>query len=97
MKNEKYKEHIKESWFFAQEVSEELELKDHATTNVALSIFDKVVSPYHYFNSDTKANTEEEPPTKKQLILAKKLEIDNPENYTKKTISKKIEEVFKNG
>ena len=89
---EKYLEHIKERWSFATKtVEKELELKNHVATNVALSIFDKTVTPYHYFVVDNK--TMDEKPTGKQITYAKKLGIIDPEKYTKKTLSEKIDEV----
>ena len=89
---EKYLDHIKERWSFATKTAEEtLELKNHLATNVALSIFEKRVTPYHYFVEDNK--TTDDPPTEKQIFYAKKLGIENPESYTKKTLSEKIDEV----
>ena len=94
-KEKEYIEHIRERWSFAKRVSEdELELTNHVATNVAISIFDKVVSPYHYFLQNTgAAPITDDPPTEKQLSYAKKLGIENPESYTKKELSKKIDEV----
>ena len=95
-KEKKYIDHIKERWNFSKKTSEEeLQLKNHIATNVALSIFDKCLSPYHYFIEGNE--TKEEPPTEKQINYAKKLEIENPESYTKKTLSEKIDDVVKNG
>ena len=94
-KKQDYIDHIKERWSFAKQVSEtDLKLSNHTATNVALSIFDKVVSPYHYFIQDTGTTTgSDDPPTQKQIAYAKKLNIQNPESYTKKELSKKIDEV----
>lgn len=90
-KKEKYINHIKESWSFAQETSEKsLNLKGHVATNVALKIFEKCASPFHYFSQETK---QEEKPTEKQLAYAKQLGIENPESYPKKILRQKITEV----
>ena len=93
-KETEYLEHIKERWQFSKHVSEkELKLKNHTATSIALSIFDKVVSPYHYFIQDSGTSSKvDEPATEKQISYAKNLGIDNPESYTKKELSKKIDE-----
>lgn len=93
--NESYINHIKDGWRFATQTAEEdLKLKNHVKTNVTLIIFEKVLSPLHYFLQDT--NTQEPKPTEKQIKYAKKLNIENPESYTKKTLSEKISEVVGN-
>ena len=90
-KEREYIDHIKESWCFSKEVTEnELKLRDHIAADVAVSIFDKIVSPYHYFVDDKNVD---DSPTEKQINYALKLGIENPETYTKKTLSEKIEEV----
>lgn len=90
--NERYINHIIEGWRFATKtVEEELKLKNHVKTNVTLIIFEKVCSPLHYFLQDT--TTQEPKPTEKQIKYAKKLNIEKPESYTKKTLSDKIREV----
>jgi len=94
---EKYIEHIKERWNFARKtVLEKLELKNHIADNIAITIFEKCVSPYHYFIGNDETNDDEKP-TKKQIHYAKKLGIKDPEFYTKKDLSNKIDEVTKNG
>jgi len=95
MKNEKeYLEHIKESWNFATKTAQdELKQKNHTATNLALYIFEKCVSPYHYFVKD---KNDQEPnelkPTERQIEYAKKLGIEKPETYTRKTLSEAIDE-----
>jgi hypothetical protein len=97
MKNkEKYLDHIKERWSFARKtVLETLELKNHLADQIAVTIFDKTVSPYHYFVEDN--GTTDDKPTKKQIAYAKKLKIKDPEFYTKKDLSNKIDEVANSG
>lgn len=100
MKNKKkeYQDHIKESWSFAKETTEKsLEVKGYASTSVALAIFEKCVSPYHYYLKNINSGSEDEKPTEKQLSYAKNLGIDNLESYTKKTLSAKIDKVKKDG
>jgi len=92
--NEKYEEHLKKCWGFAEKSTEEiLQLEGNLATNIKIKIFEKCVSPYHYFLENKQ---QEPPPTPKQLKLAKKLGIKNPESYTKETISQKIDEVLSN-
>ena len=99
MKKEKeYVEHLKESWSFANKIAnEELGQKNQLATNLALSIFDKMVSPYHYFLKDVEnkennqTNQTVEKPTIKQIDYAKKLGITDPENFTKEGLSREIE------
>ena len=96
-KRNEYIEHIKERWSFAQKtVEEQLKLKNHVATNVALSIFDKCLSPYHYFLGED-VTTNGDSPTEKQIAYAKKLGISDSESYTKSKLSEKIDEVVKNG
>lgn len=98
MKNEeKYKEHIKERWSFARKiVLETLELKNHIADNIAITIFEKCVSPYHYFSSESNEQNEDKP-TMKQIAYAKRLGIKDPEFYTKESLSEEIDKVTKNG
>ena len=95
-KENEYVEHIVERWSFARKtVLEKLDLKDNIADSITVSIFDKCVRPYHYFIGDngTTTNSNGDPPTEKQIAYAKKLGIKNPEGYTKKTLSDKIDEV----
>jgi hypothetical protein len=96
MNNEKYVNHINQCWRFSEKtVEEELQLEGIIATNIKLKIFEKCLIPYHYFIEGNVK--QEQKPTDKQLKLAKKLEIQNPESYTKDTISKKIDEVLQHG
>jgi len=91
-----YIKHIKESWEFAKKTAEEeLKLQNQMGTNVALTIFDKCVSPYHYFKKDSEPQVDK--PSMKQIAYAKKLGIKDPEFFTKKELSDKIDEVTKSG
>jgi len=96
-KKKEYGNHIKESWNFAQETTKSLGIEGHIATNATLIIFEKRVSPYHYYLKNINDKSEEEKPTEKQISYAKKLGIDNPESYTKKTLSEKIDGVKRNG
>jgi len=92
--NEKYVKHIKKCCDFAETtVDKELLLEGIISTNLKLKLFDKCASPYHYFLED---EPKEPKPTEKQIEYAKKLGIKNPETYTKKTLSKKIDGVLQN-
>lgn len=96
-KEEEYENHIKESWNFAQETIKSLDIEGHIAANATLIIFEKRVSPYHYYLKNTSGESKEEKPTEKQITYAKKLGIDNPESYTKKTLSEKIDGVKRSG
>jgi hypothetical protein len=92
-KNKEFENHVKEGWCFAKEVTEKiLKLEGHKATNVELIIFEKCLSPLYYFIQDATVKTTEEKPTEKQIKYAKSLGIENPEHYSKKEISKKIDE-----
>jgi len=93
--NNEYIKHIKKCWDFSETtVEKELKINGVAATNIKIKIFEKILTPLHYFQQE---NTDQEPkPTDKQMKLAKKLGIKNPENYTKKSISEKINEVLQN-
>lgn len=88
-KEKEYEEHIKESWKFAQNAAKGIVPNEDEKLqgNVVVAILDKIISPYHYFIG----NNEEGSPTAKQIGYAKKLGIDNPEGYTKKTLSEAID------
>jgi hypothetical protein len=91
-----YIKHLKESWKFAQETTEnELKIKGHTSVNVALEVFKKVCTPYHFFLQGMKQSDEK--PTEKQLKYAESLDIENPGQYTKQQLSKKIKEKVDNG
>ena len=95
MKNEKeYEKHIKESWTFSTNTANETNAD--MKSKLALLIFEKTCSPYHYFMQNNETTTDEKP-TEKQISYAEKLGISDPQSYTKKTLSDKIDEVVKNG
>ena len=49
-KKSEYIDHIKESWNLSLTTAkEQLGLTNHTATNVAIVIFEKCCSPYHYF------------------------------------------------
>ena len=90
---ERYLDHIKECWNFTKlAVEDELRLSGVVATNIKIKIFEKYLSPYHYFLEDKEKQTPN--PTEAQIKYAKSLKIKNPENYTKKTLSEKIKEVL---
>lgn len=91
---EKYLEHLQESWDFAQKAANKIsKTKDHVVTNICLTIFDKIASPHHYFLQNIEST--EDRPTDKQIKLAKKLEIKY-EGLTKTQLRDRISEVLKN-
>ena len=91
-RNKEFENHVKEGWCFAKETAEKiLKLEGHIATNVELIIFEKCLSPLYYFIQDT-SKVIEENPTDKQLKYAKSLGVENPESYSKKELSKKIDE-----
>ncbi|MCJ7571838.1 MAG: hypothetical protein MUO82_08185 [Candidatus Thermoplasmatota archaeon] len=89
----KFEEHIIEGWTFSKKIVENiLKVEGHIAANLELSIFEKYVSPFFYFTArgDIKA-------TERQIILAKKLGIKDPEQYSKKEMQKKLSEVIDDG
>jgi hypothetical protein len=91
MEENEFEKHIREGWNFSQKmVKDALKLEGHVATNVSLAIFEKYISPRYYFVKDTQGD----PPTEKQINLAKKLGISKPEQYTKKELSKKLSEAL---
>ena len=93
-KLEKYKEHIKDCWDASLEASREIfdYASDTELKNIRLAIFDKLLTPFHYFTpkEDIKENNDE-PPTEKQISYANKLGIPNPEQYTKMELAREID------
>jgi hypothetical protein len=90
MKNEKeYKQHVKDAFAFATEVAGELNISNTTAVDV---IFGKVLTPYHYFEVDNDTGETVVKPTVKQIEFAKQLNIENPESYSRKELSKKIQE-----
>jgi len=86
MKYEKeYLEHIKE----AEDLTKKAIREEEVAVELSRVIFEKAVSPYHYFVQEM----EKDKPTPKQIDYATQLNIDKPEQYTRKELSKKIDEV----
>ena len=86
---EKYLEHIKE----ADELTKKAIKECGVSPDYAKIIFEKAVSPHYYFIQNTEQIIE--PATEKQIAYAQQLGIDNPEQYNKKELSKKIEDARK--
>jgi protein-tyrosine-phosphatase len=96
MTEEKYKEHVKKGWCFAQETANELASESDLRSKLALAIFEKIVSPLHYFlQGNGSGEPTLQPPTEKQIEFARKLEIQNPEKFSREELSKKIDEILK--
>ena len=91
---EKYKQHIKEGWCFAQKTANELASESDLRPKLALAIFEKIVSPLHYFLQDGEQGASQ-PPSEQQLKFAYVLGIVNPEQYSKQELSLKIGEALK--
>ena len=79
-----YLEHIKEADKLTKKAIKEYDLSPER----AKIVFKKSVSPYHYFVQEQ----EKDMPTVKQIDYATQLNIENPEQYTRKELSKKIDE-----
>ena len=96
MTEEKYKEHVKKGWCFAQETANELASESDLRPKLALAIFEKIVSPLHYFlQGNGSGEPSLKPPTEKQLEFARKLEIPDPDKFSKEELSLKIDEALK--
>jgi hypothetical protein len=91
---EEYTNHITQSWKFAEKLASKLNASEHRALNIALVIFEKCISPYHYFLQN---GSEKPKPTSKQIKYANNLGIKNPETYTKEALSNKISEVLEGG
>lgn len=90
---EEYKKHIKDAWKFANEVADEL-ADGIIQTRLALRVFDKCLSPKHYFLqniSGEQPKGEGTLPSKKQIKFAEDLGIENPEQYSKSELSDLID------
>jgi len=98
MKNEeeKYEEHVKKGWIFAKKTAENLTDDERLRSELAVKIFDKLVSPLHYFlQGNGSGEPTAQPPTERQIEFAKKLEIQDPEKFSREELSKKIDERLK--
>jgi hypothetical protein len=79
MTEEKYKEHVKKGWCFAQDTANELA----SESDLRL----------HYFLQGNGSGESSRPPTEKQVAYARKLGIKNAESYSKEQLSEKIDQV----
>jgi len=96
MTEEKYKEHVKKGWCFAQETANELADDKQLRSKLAMAIFDKIVSPLHYFlQGNGSSETVPQPPSEKQIAFAKQLGIQDPEKSSREELSQKIDETLK--
>lgn len=78
----KFINHIKTSRELAKNTTEEtLKLDGQIADHIAAIIFEKCVTPYHYFTQNDK--NQESKPIAKQLGYAQKLKIIDPETYIK--------------
>lgn len=97
MKKEKeYKQHIEECLSFARRIAEATVGQDNEemTQELMWAVFDKVCTPLHYFLQDIEQGASQ-PPTEKQIAYAMQLGIQDPEQYTRLELSKKINEAVK--
>jgi len=95
MKKEKeYSEYIKECWAFAQRVVREIAHKENRDqpSNLEYTIFDKCCSPHYYFVQNEQQGPIPQPPSNKQIAYAKDLGIENPDKFSSRELSKKIDE-----
>jgi hypothetical protein len=93
---EKYEEHVKKGWSFAKKTAETLTDDEHLRSELAVKIFDKLVSPLHYFLQGNRSGEPSiQPPTERQIEFARNLEIKNPEKFSREELSKKIDEALK--
>ena len=96
LKDEDYKEHVKKGWSFAKETAETLTDDEHLRSELAVKIFDKLVSPLYYFlQGSVSGEPTAQPPTERQIEFARKLEIQEPEKFSREELSKKIDERLK--
>jgi hypothetical protein len=91
---EKYKEHVKKGWCFAQETASELANEKQLRSKLAITIFEKICSPMHYFIQNQEQGQVPQPPTEKQIAYAKQLGIQDPEQSSREELSQKIDEVL---
>lgn len=96
-KEEEYSQYIKECWAFAQRVVREIahQANKDQPLNLEFSIFDKCCSPHYYFVQNEQQGPSPQPPTEKQIEFARKLEIQDPEKFSREELSKKIDERLK--
>ncbi len=91
--NEEYKKHIEESWHYANSAVNNLADDEKTRNELALMVFEKMCSPYHYFQQNETNN--EPSPTERQINFAKKLGITKPEKMTKQQLSDEINKKMK--
>ena len=90
---EEYKKHIEESWHYSESVVNKLTEDKKTKNELALMVFEKVCSPYHYFLQN---GTNNEPaPTERQIKFATKLGIAEPEKMSKQQLSDEINKKMK--
>jgi len=93
--NANYAEHVKQCWQFSDTTTTKvLDLDGVIAANIKLKIFEKCLSPFHYFADG--GEKQDPKPSEAQIKYAKSLKIKNPENYTKKELSKMIKEAIAN-
>jgi len=87
---------VKKGWCFAQETANEMTSETDLRSKLALAIFEKIVSPLHYFlHGNGSGETASQPPTEKQIAYAKQLGIQDPEKFSREELSDKIDETLK--
>ena len=98
MKKEKeYEEHVKECLTFARRTADAIldQENEGMRRELMWAVFDKVCTPLYYFLQNEQQGPIPQPPTEKQIEFAKKLEIQDPEKFSREELSKKIDEALK--
>lgn len=92
LKKDEYKNHIKEAWKFAEETAKEI--SKGMMPQISIVLFEKLVSPYHYFIQNISGDKTElsGKPTEKMCNFAKDLGMKNPEQHTFDEVSDYIDE-----
>ncbi|MBN2065411.1 MAG: hypothetical protein JW771_01195 [Candidatus Thermoplasmatota archaeon] len=97
-----YQQHITDAWQFASTLAAKLSTANEVVQHLALVIFEKCVSPHHYFLQNTEMVPQPKQPlvvkpTSRQIKYALSLGIQNPEAYSKEQLSQQIQKVVDNG
>ena len=93
--NAEYEEYVKKRWRFSNKLAKELVDNEQLQATLSIEIFSKSCSPLYYFQEDNDGDEEvSQPPSARHIKYARDLKIENPEQYTKNELSKKIDEVL---
>lgn len=89
-KQKRYSEYLKKQYDLSFEYA--MLISNDNIEDITLSVFDKITTPWIYFEQDKKNDKA----TDKQLSFAKKLGIGNPELFSKTELSKMIDSAKQN-